>query len=94
MRYWASVAEQVKAQRDDLQAVTLNDLVTTLEVEPTLTLHQEQNLVAYIGSLPRDLRFGLVKALVKIPAVAGALCKDEYDAVILDAIEAISKEAS
>jgi len=50
--------------------------------------------VAYIAALPRDLRFGLVKALVKLPAVAAALCKDEYDAVILDAIEAISREAS
>ena len=59
-----------------------------------MTLEQEQNLVAYIGSLPRDLRFGLVKALVKNPKVAEVLCKDEYDGVVLDAIEAISKEAS
>jgi len=91
---WPAVADQVRAQRDDLQAVTLNDVVTTLEVAPLLTLEQERHLVAYIGALPRDLRFGLVKVLVKIPAVAAVLCKDEYDAVVLDAIETISKEAS
>ncbi|MCM2264719.1 MAG: hypothetical protein NDI73_05940 [Desulfuromonadales bacterium] len=91
---WPAVAEQVRNQRDDLQAVTLNDVVTTLEVDPTLPPEQERHLVAYIGALPRDLCFGLVKALVKIPAIAAVLCKDEYDAIILDAIEAISREAS
>jgi hypothetical protein len=91
---WEDVASKVRAQRDDLQAVTLNDVVTSLEVDSSLTLMQEQNLVAYIGSLPRDLRFGLVKALVKIPGVGTILCKDDYDDVILEAIEAISKEAS
>jgi len=91
---WAEVAVQVNNQRDDLQAVTLNDMVTTLEVDPAMTLEQEQNLVAYIGSLPRDLRFGLVKALVKIPVIAAVLCKDDYDDVILEAIETISREAS
>jgi hypothetical protein len=44
--------------------------------------------------LPRDSRFGLVKALVRIPQVAVALCKDDHDAIILDAIAAISREAS
>ncbi len=91
---WKDVADQVKAQRDDLQAVTLNDVVTTLMDDSVLTPEQERNLVDYIASLPRDLRFGFVKSLVKIPAVAAILCKDEYDDVILDAIEAISKEAS
>ena len=91
---WAEVAGQVNNQRDDLQAVTLNDMVTTLEVDPVMILEQEQNLVAYIGSLPRDLRFGLVKALVQIPAIAAVLCKDDYDDVILEAIEIISREAS
>jgi hypothetical protein len=91
---WPMVAEQVRTQRDDLQAMTLNDMVTTLEVDPVLTPMQERNLVDYIAALPRDLRFGLVKALVRMPVVAAALCKDEYDAVILDAIEAISREAS
>jgi hypothetical protein len=91
---WSDVVEKVNQQRDDLQAVTLNDLVTTLEIDPHMTLEQEQNLVAYIGSLPRDLRFGLVKALIKNPKIAEVLCKDEHDGVVLDAIEAISKEAS
>ena len=91
---WPVVAEQVRIQRDDLQAMTLNDMVTTLEVDPVLMPVQERNLVDYIAALPRDLRFGLVKALVRMPVVAAALCKDEYDAVILDAIEAISREAS
>jgi hypothetical protein len=91
---WADVATAVSQQRDDLQAVTLNDVVTTLEVDPTLSLGQEQNLVAYISSLPRDLRFALVKSLVKIPEVGAVLCKDDYDDVILEAIEAISREAS
>ena len=91
---WAEVAGRVNKQRDDLQAVTLNDLVTTLEVDPALTADQELNLVSYIGSLPRDLRFGLVKSLVKIPRVADVLCKDDYDDIILEAIAAISREAS
>jgi len=91
---WEAVASQVNNQRDDLQAVTLNDIVTTLEVDSSMTLEQERNLIAYIGSLPRDLRFGLVKALVKIPVVAAVLCKDDYDDVILEAIEIISREAS
>jgi hypothetical protein len=91
---WAAVADRVKSQRDDLQAATLNDIVTTLEVDPALTLVQEQNLVAYIACLPRDLRFGLVKSLVKIPKVADLLCKDDYDDVILEAIAVISREAS
>jgi hypothetical protein len=91
---WLAVADQVRAQRDDLQAVTFNDMVTTLEVESSLAIEQELHLVAYIGTLPRDLRFGLVKALVRIPAVAAVLCKDEYDKVVLEAIEAISNEAS
>jgi MoxR-like ATPase len=91
---WAEVAGRVNEQRDDLQAVTLNDLVTTLEVDPALTTEQERNLVSYIGALPRDLRFGLVKSLVKIPRVADVLCKDDYDDIILEAIAAISREAS
>ncbi len=90
---WAAVAEQVRGQRDDLQAVTLNDVVTTLSSDAELSDAQERNLVSYIAALPRDLRFGLVKALVRMPTVAARLCKDEYDAVILDAIEAISREA-
>lgn len=91
---WTEVADRVHQQRDDLQAVTLNDIVTSLELDATLSPMQERNLVAYIGCLPRDLRFGLVKALVKIPTVAEALCKDDYDEIVFEAIAAISREAS
>nr|WP_318835993.1 hypothetical protein [Desulfuromonas versatilis] len=91
---WEAVAGRIQAQRDDLQAVTLNDLVTTLEVAPQLAPTQEQNLVRYIGALPRDMRFGLVKALVKIPAVAEAITQDKYDEIVFDAIAEISREAS
>ena len=91
---WGEVSDRVAAQPDDAQAVTMNDLVTTLEVNPVLDIAQEQNLIAYIGILQRDARFALVKSLVKIPTVAAILCKDEYDAVVTDAIAAISREAS
>ena len=91
---WEQVADRAAVQRDDLQAVTFNDVITTLEVDPVLSESQETSLIAYIAVLPRDLQFGLVKALLKIPAVAAVLCKDEHDAVILEVIEAISKEAS
>jgi len=91
---WEQVAGQAIEQRDDLQAVTFNDMITTLELHPELSPTGETNLLAYIAVLPRDLRFGLVKALLKIPAVAAVLCKDEHDAVILEVIEAISQEAS
>ncbi|MBW2521024.1 MAG: hypothetical protein JRD88_11800 [Deltaproteobacteria bacterium] len=91
---WEDVSEEASRQRDDLQAVTISDVVTTLETSPEMGPSQEENLVSYIGSLPRDLRFGLVKALAKIPAVADVLCKDQHDKVIFEAIEAISQEAS
>jgi MoxR-like ATPase len=91
---WDEVAERVAAQRDDLQAVTADDVVTTLEGGLELTAAREANLVAYITVLPRDRRFGLVKALARIPAVAAALIKDEHDGVVLEAITAISREAS
>ena len=90
---WPEVAERVAAQRDDLQAVTMNDMVTILQGEKGLEPAQEENLVGYIDCLPRDMRFGLVKALLKIPHVAQTLSKDTYDAVVLDAIKAISAEA-
>lgn len=91
---WPEVTERTAAQRDDQQAATLSDLVTTLQLEPRLSSEQERNLVGYIGVLPRDLRFGLVKSLLQIPQVAAAISKDEYDAVVFDAIAEISREAS
>lgn len=90
---WPEVADRAAAQRDDLRAATMSDVVATLQGAKGLGTVEEENLVGYIDSLPRDLRFGLVKALLKIPPVALALSKDCYDSVVLDAIRAISAEA-
>jgi len=91
---WSEVAERAEAQSDDLQAATLNVLTASLQGRAELTPQQERNLVAYIGVLPRDLRFALVKTLLKIPFVAALLVKDEYDKIVYDAIATISREAS
>ena len=91
---WEEVAGRVAAQRDDLQAVTLNEVVSVLDGGLTLSEAREENLVRYIAALPRDQRFGLVKALARIPAVAAAITQDKYDEVVLEAIAAISREAS
>jgi hypothetical protein len=88
------VAEKAAAQRDDLQAATINSLTTALQVAPQLSDSQEANLVAYISLLPRDLRFGFVKSLLRIPAVALAITQDKYDHVIYEAIRAIGAEVS
>ena len=90
---WPEVAERAAAQRDDLQAATMSDLVALLQGTGNLTAQQEENLVGYIDSLPRDMRFGLVKALLKIPPVAQALAQDKFDVVVLEAIRTISSEA-
>ena len=90
---WPEVADRARRQRDDVQAATINDLCATLQASPSLAPTQEENLVAYIAVLPRDLCFGLVKTLLKIPEVALALVKDQYDAVVFDALQAISREA-
>jgi hypothetical protein len=90
---WESIAERAAAQRDDLQAATMNDLVTAVQGVEQLSEEQQVHLVAYIDCLPRDLRFGFVKSLLKIPVTAAAISQDKYDAVVLDAIRAISEEA-
>jgi len=90
---WPLVADQAAGQRDDTQAATTNDLITTLQTSPTLEPEQEANLVAYIAVLPRDLRFGFVKSLLKIPEVALVIAQDKYDSVVFDAIQIISREA-
>jgi len=90
---WPEVASQVAGQREDQHAAMLNDLVTTLTVTPDLNDRQERHLIACIASLPRDLRFALVKSLAKIPPIAERLCKDEYDTVILEAMQAIARDA-
>jgi hypothetical protein len=91
---WEVVSEKAANQRDDLQAATINDLVATLQVSPDMSPLQEQCLVAYIAVLPRDLRFGFVKSLLKIPSVGLAISQDMYDEVVFDALRAISAEAS
>lgn len=88
------VAEKAGAQRDDLQAATINSLTTALQLAPQLSDTQEANLVAYIAVLPRDLRFGFVKSLLRIPTVALAITQDKYDSVIYEAIRAIGAEVS
>ena len=90
---WPEVADRAAAQRDDVQAATVNDLTATLQVSPLLSGEQEDNLVGYIGMLPRDLCFGLVKTLLRIPEVAQVLVQDKHDGVIFDALQAISREA-
>ena len=90
---WQEVADRAAAQRDDVQAATINDLTATLQVSPGLSGAQEENLVGYIGVLPRDLCFGLVKTLLRIPEVALVLVQDKHDGVIFDAVQAISREA-
>jgi len=90
---WPAVAVRARGQRDDVQAATINDLGATLQTSPALSEEQEENLVNYISVLPRDLRFGFVKTLLKIPEVALALVDDKYDSVIFDAIQAINQQA-
>ena len=90
---WQQVAGQAEKQRDDIQAATINDLTSSLQVSPVLASDQEANLVAYIAVLPRDLRFGFVKSLLKIPEVALGIAQDKYDSVVFDAIQIISREA-
>ena len=90
---FSRVSGQAARQRDDVQAATINDLITTLQVSPLLIPEQEENLVDYIALLPRDLRFGFVKSLLKIPDVALAIAQDKYDRVVFEAIQAISREA-
>ncbi len=87
------IIARAAGQRDDLQAATINDLITTLQISPQLDQLQEEHLVSYIGLLPRDLRFGFVKSLLRIPSVALVISQDRHDAVIYEAIKAIGAEA-
>jgi hypothetical protein len=90
---WPDVSVRAAEQRDDLQAATINDLIATLQALPSLAEQQERYLVEYIAVLPRDLRFGCIKSLLKIPPVALAISQDKYDPVVFDAMRAISSEA-
>lgn len=90
---WPEVAQQAAAQRDDVQAATINDLLAVLSACSTLDELQERHLVAYIGVLARDLRFGFVKSLLRMPPVALAITRDWHDQVVFDAIRAIGAQA-
>jgi hypothetical protein len=91
---WETVAGRAGRQREDQHAATISSLLAHLKDAPPLEVVAEESLVAYIDLLPRDLRFALVKSLLTIPPVAAALAKDKYDAIVLEAIRAISNEAS
>jgi len=91
---WDEVAERANHQRDDTQAASMSDLLLYLKSNASLTHQQQDNLVAYIGILPRDMRFGLVKSLLQIPAIASILSQDQYDDAILDTINRISEEVA
>jgi hypothetical protein len=93
LQRWPEVADRARGQRDDIQAATISDLTTLLQEGPQLDATEQDHLVAYIDILPRDMRFGMVKSLLRIPAVAAILCQDKYDAVILDTIRTISQDA-
>lgn len=90
---WDEVRLRAAAQRDDLQAATIADLVAHLKEHGDISEPEELNLVAYIDTLPRDLKFALVKSLLAIPPVAARLSSDRHDSVILDAIRQISTTA-
>ena len=91
---WDAVSEQAAEQRDDVQAASMSDLVARLQSDTGLSEQQQDALVAYIDVLPRDMRFGLVKSLLRNPPVAAILCQDKYDRVILETIQRISQDVA
>lgn len=90
---WPEVSARAGAQREDRHAATIGSLLDHLRGGDELSGFQEENLVAYLDTLPRDLRFALVKSLLTIPHVAVRLAGDRHDRVVLEAIRAISGEA-
>ncbi len=91
---WEQFADQAASQRDDIQAACMSDLAGHLSDKIQLDAVQQDNLVAYIEVLPRDMRFGFVKSLLRIPAIATILSQDRYDHAVLDAISKISEEVA
>lgn len=93
LKNWEQIEPQAQEQRDDIQAATISDLTSFLQEAPALDSQEQDNLIAYIDVLPRDMRFGVVKTLLRIPAVAAILCQDKYDRSILETIRIISQDA-
>lgn len=91
---WDAVKVRAERQREDQHAATISSLLAGLKDAPPLAQLQEESLVSYLAVLPRDLKFALVKSLLTIPPVAAALTQDRYDDLVLEAIRAISSEAS
>ncbi|HKJ05466.1 MAG TPA: hypothetical protein VJ974_07715 [Geopsychrobacteraceae bacterium] len=91
---WDDVADQAKQQRDDIQAASINDLLIHLKNNAPPSPQQQDNLIAFIAILPRDMRFGLVKSLLRIPAIASIISQDKYDDVVLETINRISEEVA
>lgn len=94
LKNWPQVEPRARTQRDDIQAATISDLTAALQLPVALADNEQDNLVAYIDILPRDMQFGLVKALLRIPAIAAILCQDKYDTSILDTISQISRDTA
>jgi len=92
--HWPEFSERAAEQRDDIQAATMSDLVARLGNDFDLDDRQQDHLVAYIDVLPRDMRFGLVKSLLRNPALAEILCQDKFDATILETIRKISQDVA
>lgn len=89
---WPEVAARAAAQRDDQQAATIADLNAQLAGVSGLDEATAEHLVAYIALLPRDLRFALVKSLLRLPAIAAILAQDRFDGVILEALTALEQD--
>ncbi len=94
LNHWEQFADQAAGQRDDIQAASMNVLTSHLGEKIQLNNIQQDNLVAYIEVLPRDMRFGFVKTLLRIPAIATILSQDCYDHAVLDALNKISEEVA
>lgn len=91
---WRQVSDQAASQRDDIQAASISELNSLLGGEIKLSETQQDSLVAYIAILPRDMRFGFIKSLLRIPAIAILLSQDRHDQVVLEAINKISDEVA
>jgi hypothetical protein len=91
---WPEVAEQAAGQQDDIQAASMGDLIQFLGDSPDLDRRQQDHLIAYLEILPRDMRFGCIKALLRIPPVAMILSQDRYDHAVLDALNQIEAEVA